>query len=322
MKTAFLFPGQGSQYVGMGKDLRDNFPAAKAVVDRAAAVLGGEYVDVFLSGPEEKLRQTKFTQPALYIVSMAAHAVLAEAGLKAEFCAGHSLGEYSALCAAGAFSFETGLKLVKERGEAIQAASETIPGSMAAIIGLDRAKVEMICKEASSKGVCEPVNFNCPGQIVVAGAVSAVEEAVRLAQAAGSPKSVKLNVSGPFHSSLMKPAADRMAPVIAGADIRDAVVPVVANASARATLGADEIRQNLVAQIDHAVLWDDSMNLLIVEGADNFVEVGPGRVLCGLLRRIDKSRKFANIEDKKSADALLAAPHAAPGLSPLNPVKA
>lgn len=310
MSTAFLFPGQGSQYVGMGKELQDNFPAAKAVINKAAAVLGREYVDVFLNGPEEKLRQTRFTQPALFIVSMAAHEVLKGAGVTAAFTAGHSLGEYSALCAAGAFDFETGLQLVKARGEAIQAASETIPGSMAAIVGLERAQVEAVCKEASAKGVCEPVNFNCPGQIVIAGAVAAIDEAVALAQKAGSPKSIKLNVSGPFHSSLMKPAAEKMAGVLASARIVDAVIPVVTNCDGQATRSASDVRKKLVSQIDHAVLWEDSMNLLFKEGADNFIEVGAGRVLCGLLRRIDKSKKFANIEDKKSAEALL------------NPVKA
>ena len=260
---------------------------------------------MFLHGPEEKLKQTRFTQPALFIVSMAAHAVLKEMGFTADFCAGHSLGEYSALCAAGAFDFETGLRLVKARGEAIQSASETIPGSMAAIVGLDRAQVASVCKDASAKGVCEPVNFNCPGQIVIAGAVAAVDEAVGLAQKAGSPKSVKLNVSGPFHSSLMKPAAEKMAPVIAAADIRDSAIPVATNVDGNLTRKAADIRRNLVAQIDHAVLWEESMNLLIREGADQFMEVGAGRVLCGLLRRIDKTRKFANIEDKKSADNLL-----------------
>jgi [acyl-carrier-protein] S-malonyltransferase len=307
MKTAFLFPGQGSQYVGMGRELRDNFPAAKAVIDKAAAVLGADYVNVFLDGPEENLRRTQYTQPALFIVSMAAHAVLEGAGMKPDFCAGHSLGEYSALCAAGAFDFETGLQLVKARGEAIQAASETIPGSMAAIVGLERAQVEAICKEASAKGVCEPVNFNCPGQIVVAGAVAAIDEVVLLAQKAGSPKSIKLNVSGPFHSSLMKPAAEKMAGVLASARINDAAVPVVTNCDGQLTRSAADIRKKLVAQIDHAVFWEDSMNLLFKENADQFVEVGAGRVLCGLLRRIDKTKKFSNIEDKKSADALLAA---------------
>lgn len=307
MKTAFLFPGQGSQYVGMGKELFDHFPPAKTVFERAEARLGREYIDVIFSGPEEKLRQTRFTQVALYIVSMAAHAVVKSADRRADVMAGHSLGEYSALCAAGAFDFETGLDLVKARGEAIGEAAETIPGTMAALIGLDRAAVEDICVKASILGVCQPVNYNCPGQIVVAGAVAAVEEAVKLAQAAGSPKSVRLNVSGAFHSTLMKPAADKMAGVLAQARIVAPTVPVVANVDATPFLDPSSIREKLVRQIDHAVLWEDLLKYMIGTGVENFVEIGPGRVLSGLVRRTDKTRKFSNVEDKKSADALLLA---------------
>jgi [acyl-carrier-protein] S-malonyltransferase len=305
VKTAFLFPGQGSQYVGMGKELCDAFPAAGRMVDRARAVLGAEYIDVFLAGPEEKLRRTRFTQTSLFIVSLAAFEVLREAGQRPDFTAGHSLGEYSALCAAGAFDFETGLALVKARGEALQAASETVPGAMAALVGLDRSAAEDICRRAAEKGVCQAVNFNCPGQIVIAGGVEAVEEAVRLAQGAGAAKSVRLNVSGPFHSSLMKPAADKMAVVLARSDVRSPEVPVFMNVDARPTTDPAEIRRKLVSQIDHPVLWEDTLGALFAAGAERFVEVGPGRVLGGLLRRTDKSKKYANIEDRKSADALL-----------------
>jgi [acyl-carrier-protein] S-malonyltransferase len=305
-KTAFLFPGQGSQYVGMGKDLFDHFPAARSIFERAEARLGHDYIDVIFSGPEEKLRQTRFTQVSLFIVSMAAHAVVKSADRQAEMMAGHSLGEYSALCAAGAFDFETGLDLVKARGEAIGEAAEKSPGTMAAVIGLDRSVVEEICAKASAKGLCQPVNFNCPGQIVIAGTVEAVEEAVALAQAAGSPKSVRLNVSGAFHSSLMKPAADKMAQVLATAHIVSPSVPVVANVDAQKVQDPQHIREKLVRQIDHAVLWEDTLKFMIGAGIDTFVEMGPGRVLSGLVRRTDKTRKFSNIEDKKSADALLA----------------
>ena len=306
MKTAFVFPGQGSQYVGMGKELFDHFPTAKAIFERAEARLGREYIDVFLAGPEEKLRQTRFTQVSLFIVSMAAHAVVKSAGRQADVMAGHSLGEYSALCAAGAFDFETGLDLVKARGEAIGDAAEKTPGTMAALIGLDRPVVEAICVKASAKGVCQPVNFNCPGQIVVAGVADAVDEAVKLAQAAGSPKSVRLNVSGAFHSTLMKPAADKMAAVLATARIVAPAVPVVANVDAKPVQDPQQIREKLVHQIDHAVLWEDTLKYMIGAGVETFVEIGPGRVLSGLVRRTDKTRKFSNIEDKKSADALLA----------------
>ncbi len=308
LKTAFLFPGQGSQYVGMGKELFDNFADARSILDRAQARLGREYIDVFLEGPEEKLKQTRFTQVALFIVSMAAHAVLKAAGRTADVMAGHSLGEYSALCAAGAFDFETGLDLVKARGEAIGSAAEKVPGSMAALIGLERSVVQSLCDQASAKGVCQPVNFNCPGQIVVAGETAAVQEVVVLAQAAGSTKSILLNVSGAFHSSLMKPAADKMRSVLAGATIVAPATPVVANVDAKPMGDPVSIREKLTLQIDHAVLWEDTLRYLIGAGVDTFIEVGPGRVLSGLVRRTDKTRKFSNIEDKKSADALIGAP--------------
>ncbi|MBL0058198.1 MAG: ACP S-malonyltransferase [Elusimicrobia bacterium] len=308
MKTAFVFPGQGSQSVGMGKDLHDHFPAARAIFERAEAKLGRDYLDVFLNGPEEKLRQTRFTQVSLFIVSLAAYEVLKNGGPRPDVMAGHSLGEYSALCAAGAFDFETGLDLVKARGEFLGEAGEQASGTMAAIIGLERAVVEDLCRRASERGVCQAVNFNCPGQIVIAGSVEAVEEAVRLAQAAGSPKSLRLNVSGAFHSSLMHPAAERMAAVLAGARIVRPAVPIVANVDAGLTTDPDEIRKKLVQQIDHAVLWEDTLRFMIGAGVETFIEVGPGRVLSGLLRRTDKTRKFSNIEDKKSAEALLSAP--------------
>lgn len=306
MKAVFLFPGQGSQYVGMGKELADSFPAAKQIFDQAASHLGAEYVDVIFNGPDEKLRQTRFTQPALFIMSAAALEIVKNSRIQPIYTAGHSLGEYSALYAAGAFDFITGLDLVKARGEAIEDASRKIPGTMAAIIGLDRAKVTDICQQASAKGVCEPVNLNGAGQIVIAGTVDAIEEAVRLAQAAGALKALKLSVSGPFHSSLMKPAADRMSPVLEKAAIRDAVVPVLANCDAQPTRSAAEIRKKLFRQIDHAVLWEDSVNFLLANGADTFIEVGAGRVLSGILKRMDKTKKLLNIEDKKSADALTA----------------
>ncbi|MBK6880115.1 MAG: ACP S-malonyltransferase [Elusimicrobia bacterium] len=310
MKTAFVFPGQGSQYVGMGAELAATYPAARAVIDRARALLGDAYVDVFLNGPEEKLKDTRYTQVALFIVSMAAHAVLKGLGARADFTAGHSLGEYSALCAAGAFDFETGLRLVKARGEAIGAAAAKVPGTMAAIVGLDRAVVEGICQNASSHGVCQAVNYNCPGQIVIAGEVAAVEAAVKAAQAAGSPKSIVLNVSGPFHSSLMKPAAEAMAGELAKATLQPPAVPVVMNVDARPATEPGVIRTNLVRQIDHPVLWEDTLKTLFAAGVERFIEVGPGRVLSGLLRRTDKTKKFSNIEDKKSAEAVFAVPAA------------
>jgi [acyl-carrier-protein] S-malonyltransferase len=290
--------------VGMGKELNDSFPGAKAIFEEAARVLGAKYVEACFAGPEETLKDTRFTQPALFIVSAAAFAVLKEWGISFAFTAGHSLGEYSALYAAGVFDFATGLNLVKERGEAIFEASQKVPGTMAALIGPERAQVQEFCKNAGAHGVVEPVNYNCPGQTVIAGSVAGVQEAVKLAQAAGFNKSIQLNVSGPFHSSLMKPAAERMASVLQKAAMSAAQVPVIANCDARLTTSPEDVRKKLVTQIDHAVLWEDSLKELIKSGVEQFIEVGAGRVLGGLLRRTDKTKKYLNIEDAKSASAL------------------
>ncbi|MCL2145201.1 MAG: ACP S-malonyltransferase [Endomicrobia bacterium] len=306
MKIALMFPGQGSQTVGMGKDLYDKYPKAKEVIDQA----GDELKKIIFEGPEETLKMTKYTQPAVFTVSMAAFEVLKENidFSKNEFAAaGHSLGEYSALCAAGFFSFKDGLAMVKARGEYIQKASEENQGTMAAVIGMEEAAVQNICLQASAEGVCEPVNFNSPGQIVIAGTVSAVNKAVELATAAGAMKCVVLNVSGPFHSSLMSSAADMMAQELKKYGFADPQFGVYANCDAVLTKDSAIVKDKLVRQIKSAVKWDESVKNIISEGFDTFIEVGPGKVLAGLLKRIDRTKKALNIEDGASLEKTIKA---------------
>lgn len=306
-KFGLLFPGQGSQNVGMGKDLYDSYAIAKDTIDRANEVLGFDLKKILFEGPDEVLKQTQFTQPAIFTVSVAAYKALSSvAGIAPADCiaAGHSLGEYSALCAAGIFSFDDGLKLVKARGEFIQSASQKNPGSMAAIIGLDAQKVKEVCAQAAGGvNVCEPVNFNSPGQIVIAGHTSAVQEAVTLATAAGAMKALMLNVSGPFHSSLMTDAALMMNDELKKYTFSAPVMPVVTNCDAQATTDGALIAGKLFRQINSPVLWEQSIKTMIDAGAATFIEIGPQRVLSGLMRRIDKTRKCLNCEDKKSLEA-------------------
>ncbi|MEN6627189.1 MAG: ACP S-malonyltransferase [Candidatus Sumerlaeia bacterium] len=291
--TAMIFPGQGSQSVGMGRELAESHPAAKEIFDRADAVLGRSLSKLCWEGPEEELKLTVNTQPALYTCSAAALAVLRGEGIEPSIVAGHSLGEYTALYAAGVFDFETGLKLVQARGKAMYEAGQARPGTMAAILSLSGDQVMEICKQASAKGCVVPANWNSPEQIVVSGDPDAVAEAVRLAQEAGSRRSVMLPVSGAFHSPLVEPAVKVMEAELAGARMQAPQCKFVANVSAQVVGGVDEIRQGLADQIVSCVRWSDSVVTMAGAGAQTFVEVGSGKVLTGLLRRINKELKGA-----------------------------
>jgi [acyl-carrier-protein] S-malonyltransferase len=289
-KKALLFPGQGSQKVGMGLDLAEAFPAARAIFDQADDALGLPLSKLCFEGPEEELKLTENTQPAILTCSVAALAVLRERGLaQADFVAGHSLGEYSALVAAGAIDFRDAVRLVRKRGRYMQEAVPPGEGAMAALLGMDPAKVEEVCAQAAQGQVVSPANLNSPGQVVIAGHKAAVERAVALAKPAGALKAVMLPVSAPFHCDLMRPAQQRLAVDLDAAKLRDLEIPLVNNAAARIIRTADEAREGLKEQVPNPVRWEESIRRLASEGVTSFLEVGPGRVLTGLLRSIDRS---------------------------------
>jgi [acyl-carrier-protein] S-malonyltransferase len=308
-KTAFLFPGQGSQSVGMGRDLATAFPIARQTFEEANDALGFDLAELCFRGPEEQLRLTEFTQPAIFTVSVAALRVLAAAGATADYFAGHSLGEYSANVAAGAIEFAAAARTVRRRGQLMQEAVPAGQGAMAAILGMPLDTVIAVCQEASREvgAPVEPANMNTPEQTVISGAAVAVERAIALAKERGARRAVLLQVSAPFHCSLMQPAQDALAPVLETLPFLPAKVPVVVNVDAALVSEADALRDALVRQVTGAVRWTQSMQLLIAEGVTNFVEVGPGKVLSGLLRQIDRSQKCGQAEDPASIEKLLAA---------------
>lgn len=301
-KIAFLFPGQGSQYVGMGRDFFEKNPLTKELYQKANDILGYDIASLSFSGPEEELRLTKNTQPAILIHSIAAAEILKERGILPAMAAGHSLGEYSALVSAGAISFEDGVLMVHKRGTFMQEAVPPGKGTMAAIIGLDGKKVEELCRKVSSKKVVGPANFNSSNQIVIAGEREGVEEAVEIAKQDGALKAVLLPVSGPFHSSLMKPAAEKLKVELDKIEVKDPSFPVIPNVTAEKISSKDRIKDLLVEQVYHPVQWEKSVLRLIEEGIDTFIEAGPGKVLTGLLKRISKGAKGFNVEDTNSLE--------------------
>ena len=299
MSTAFLFPGQGSQFVGMGRDLYDRQPAARALFDEADARLGFPLSRLCFDGPEETLTDTAVQQPALYTTSLAAWAVLTERGeANAAYVAGHSLGEFSALAAAGALGFADGLALVRRRGELMKLAGQRQPGGMAAILGLDAAPVAEVCATAAAEtgGTVGVANDNCPGQVVITGDETALTQAMSLLAEAGARKVVRLPISIAAHSPLMDSVADAFAAAVAAAPLSAARIPVVANVTARPITTPDEIRAELTAQLTAPVRWTDSVRQLGALGVDAYVEVGPGDVLLGLVKRIDRAAARTKFE--------------------------
>jgi len=307
-KVAFVFPGQGSQKVGMCKDFYDNYACAKKVFEEADEALGFSITKMCFEGPEEDLRLTKFTQPAILTCSVASLAVMREHGLECEIGGGHSLGEYSALVAAGVMDLKDAVVAVHKRGQFMQEAVPVGEGAMAAVMGLEPDKIVEVCQtvEKECGEAVQAVNFNCPGQVVIAGAVKAVEKAVEALKAAGAKRAVPLPVSAPFHSTLMKPAADRLKEVLDKIEFRDAKFPIVANVTAEPVSKAEEIRALLVKQAASPVKWEMSMHRMIKDGFDTFVEIGPGKVLTGFTRKIDRSMNALNVEDLASLEKTLA----------------
>jgi [acyl-carrier-protein] S-malonyltransferase len=309
-KTAFLFPGQGSQSVGMGRDLALAFPVARQTFEEANDALGFDLAELCFNGPEEQLRLTEFTQPAVFTVSVATLRVLAAAGAAADYLAGHSLGEYTANVAAGAIEFAAAARTVRRRGRLMQEAVPAGQGAMAAVLGMQGTAVLALCRDASREvgAPVEPANMNAPEQTVISGTTAAVERAIALAKERGAKRAVMLQVSAPFHCSLMQPAQDALAPVLEGIAFSPAKIPVVVNVDAKLVTDGPELRDALIRQVTGAVRWTESMQLLIAHGVATFVEVGPGKVLSGLLRQIDRSQKCTQVEDPASLEKLLAAP--------------
>jgi [acyl-carrier-protein] S-malonyltransferase len=306
-RLAFCFPGQGSQAVGMGRAFHDASPAARAVFEEASDALGLDVAKLCFEGPESELQLTANTQPAVLTVSVAGARLLAERGLAPAVVGGHSLGEYSALVVAGAMSFVDAVSAVRRRGEFMQEAVPVGTGAMAAILGVELPVVEEICRDAAESEVLDVANINSPGQIVVAGHRAAVERAVALAPARGGKRSVMLPVSAPFHCRLMKPAAERLTGVLAAVRTVDPGQPVVRNVDAELTTRAADVRPFLIRQVTATVRWTDCVARMAREGCRTFVEVGPGKVLTGLLRRIDGALTGISIEDTAGLDKALTA---------------
>jgi [acyl-carrier-protein] S-malonyltransferase len=295
MKTAFVFPGQGSQYVGMCKDIYEHYPVAKEVFQQASDALGYDVADICFNGPVEELNRTFRTQPCILTVSSALNSVLKEKGIQPSVVAGHSLGEYSALVAAEVISLKDSVSLTEKRGRFMQEAVPEGKGLMAAILGLDREKVDEICNSLIS-GYAAAANYNCPGQIVIAGEKTAVEEAIELCKSAGAKRAIALTVSVPSHCKLMNDASERLGELLETIELKDPFIPLVNNADAKFLETAEEIKPSLIRQLNSPLLWEDSIKAIYSSGIDTFIEVGPGKVLTGLIKRIVPEAKILNAD--------------------------
>jgi [acyl-carrier-protein] S-malonyltransferase len=310
MKTAFLFPGQGAQVVGMGADIAEAFPVAAEIFNKANETVGFDLRKICFEGPTEKLNSTTISQPAIFTVSAAILEVLrtesATSSILADITAGLSLGEYTALYAAGLISFEDALTLVKKRGEAMQAAADATDGGMVSIIGLDEEKVGQLCAEASEGELLSAVNFNCPGQIVVSGSKSACGRAEKLAEKYGAIKAIKLEVAGAFHTEMMSSAADALGEALADCEISEpSQIKTIANINAEYYESSEEIKNGLVKQLTCPILWQKCMEQLLADGVEKFYEIGPGRVLTGLMKRINRKIKVTNLSNLQAIQELL-----------------
>lgn len=305
-KIAFLFAGQGAQYVGMGKELYDNYECSKKIFDKANYATGVDIKKLCFDGPKNELDMTENTQPAVLTTSIAVLAVLTEKGVLPDICAGLSLGEYSALICSGALEFSSAVALVKKRGKYMQEAVPEGEGSMAAIVGLDEKTVREVCSEACDFGVVEPSNFNCPGQIVIAGEIKALDKACIIAKEKGAKKAIPLSVSGPFHTSLLKPAAEKLEIELKKVHINSMKIPIITNVTGDYIKDKEDIIPTLKKQVMSSVMWEHSMMRMINEGVTTFVEIGPGKTLTGFLKKIQRKTgallNIYNVEDSASVE--------------------
>ena len=301
-KIAFIFPGQGAQYIGMGKELFENIDVCKNIFNIADKELDFELSKLCFEGTEQELNITENTQPAILTTSIAALMALSQRGIKCDVTAGLSLGEYSALVCSGVMDFKDAVKLVKKRGKFMQEAVPVGIGTMAAIIGLAANLVEEACSEAGTSGIVEIANLNCPGQIVIAGEIAAVELACKNALEKGAKKAVRLSVSAPFHTSMLKPAADKLELELKNINLQNITIPVMTNVTGDYVKNRDEIKTNLKLQVMSSVLWETIIKNMIRDGVDTFVEIGPGKVLSGFVKKIDRKLKVVNVEDMASLD--------------------